>query len=409
MPGGGWPLDEKPILVFWETTKACLLKCKHCRAQAITEPLPGELSTREAMALVDQVLEFGRPYPILVLTGGDPLMRGDFWEIVEYASSQGLRVAVAPSVTPLLTREAVARMARSGVRAASLSLDSPYPEVHDSIRGVEGTWKRTVEAIRWFREEGISVQVNTVVMRDTVEGLADMVKLLLDLGVGTWEVFYLVPTGRATMQLDLTPQEWEDVSHFLYEASKYGLLVRTTEGPMFRRAALVRMALEARGAREALERLDSSLGPLYRRLKARLRELLGEPPSSRRPGAHTFATRDGRGIVFIDYKGNVYPSGFLPVPAGNVRLKSLREIYRESTLFKLLRRGDSLKGRCGRCEFRWICGGSRARAYAYHGDPLAEDPACPYEPGSYRGLLEEAGVEDPSLWGLARLAGVRIL
>lgn len=404
--GAGWPLDEKPILVFWETTKACLLKCRHCRAEAITKPLPGELSTREAFGLIDQVTGFGKPYPILILTGGDPLMRGDFWDIVDYAVSQGLRVAVAPSVTPLLTREAASRMARAGVGAVSLSLDSPYPEVHDSIRGVEGTWERTIEAIKWFMDEGLSVQVNTVVMRETVEGLPDMVKLLLDLGVRTWEVFYLVPTGRATMELDLTPAEWEDVSHFLYQASKYGLLVRTTEGPMFRRAALVRIALEARGAWDAIEILDKTLGPLYRRLMERLTSILGGPPRGGRPGAHTFATRDGRGIVFVDYKGNVYPSGFLPIPAGNVRLRSLPEIYRESALFRMLREGKSLKGRCGRCEFRWVCGGSRARAHAYYGDPMAEDPACPYKPGSYEAVLKLAGVELGEIPRLAGIAGV---
>ena len=389
MRGAGhasWPYDEKPLLVFWETTRACDLVCKHCRAEAIREPLPGELSTREAEGLIDDIASMGRPTPILVFTGGDPLKRRDIWHLLEYAVSQGVRAAVAPSVTPLLTREVVRRMARIGVGGASLSLDSPYPEVHDSVRGVPGTWRRTLEALRWFREEGLRVQVNTAVMRDTVEGLADMVKLLLDNGVSVWEVFYLVPVGRAGFEQDLTPSEWEDVTHFLYEASKYGVRVRTTEGPMFRRVSLARRALERAGAPNAL---DPGLGGLYRRLVSRLRELLGEPRGE--PLAHTTGTRDGRGVVFVSYRGDVYPSGFLPVPAGNVRVRRLSEIYRRSRLFTVLRDDSRLEGRCGACEFRALCGGSRARAFAYHGRVTAEDPACPYEPGSYRSILERHG------------------
>ena len=370
-----WPFDEKPLLVFWETTKACLLACKHCRAEAILRPLPGELSTREAFSLLEDIAGFGKPAPIVVYTGGDPLMRRDIWDILSYAQRLGIRSAIAPSVTPLLTKEVAYRLAEYGVSSVSLSLDSPWPAVHDGIRGVEGTWRRTLEAIEWFKSAGLRVQVNTVVMRDTVEGLADMVKLLVDRGIHTWEVFYLVPVGRAGRALDLTPQEWEDVSHFLYEASRYGVLIRTTEGPIFRRVALTRAYYEEKGR---LEELDSRLGPLYHRLVERLRYLLGEARG--RPRAHTLGTMDGRGIVFVSYNGNVYPSGFLPIPAGNVRTRSIVDIYRNSPLFNRLRR--NVRGKCGICEFREICGGSRARAYAYTGDPLAEDPSCIYQPGS---------------------------
>uniref|UniRef100_UPI0026334187 radical SAM protein n=1 Tax=Thermococcus sp. TaxID=35749 RepID=UPI0026334187 len=229
----GWPYDRKPVLVFWETTKACQLKCKHCRAEAILQALPGELSTEEGKALIDSLTDFGRPYPILILTGGDPLMRKDIFELIEYAVEKGIRVGLAPAVTPLLTEETIERIAESGVKAVSISLDSPFPDVHDAIRGIEGTWEKTVWAIKEFLGRGLSVQVNTVVMRETVEGLPEMVKLLKDLGVEIWEVFYLVPTGRGNFESDLRPEEWEDVTHFLYEASKH-LLVRTTEGPMFR-------------------------------------------------------------------------------------------------------------------------------------------------------------------------------
>ncbi|MEB3859726.1 MAG: radical SAM protein, partial [Desulfurococcales archaeon] len=267
-----WPLDEKPLLVFWETTKACLLKCLHCRAEAITEPLPGELSTEEGLDLIDQVASFGRPAPILVFTGGDLLMRRDIWELLEYAVSKGLRVAVAPSVTPLLDEGSVRRMSRIGVHAASISIDSPYPSVHDSIRGIKGIWSDSIKAVRKLQEAGIRVQVNTVVMKPTVDGLADMVRLLKDIGVSTWEVFYLIPVGRAGKGLDLAPAEWEDVSSFLYEASKYGVRVRTTEGPMFRRVAVVRNLLERAG-------MDPDkllpVGGLYWKLKRRLLEVMG--------------------------------------------------------------------------------------------------------------------------------------
>ncbi len=377
---GGWPFEEKPLIVFWETTKACLLECRHCRAEAIKEPLPGELTTEEGKRLIEDVASFGRPTPIMVFTGGDLLMRRDIWGLLGYARSLGIRTAVAPSVTPLLTAEAMDRFVELGVGAVSISLDSPYPEVHDSIRGLEGTWERTIWALRELLRRPLRVQVNTVVMRSTLEGLPDMVKLLLDLGVKTWEVFYLVPVGRASFQEDLEPGEWEDVSLFLYQASKYGLKVRTVEGPIFRRLVLAASRVEAAGG--SIEELARP-GPLYKRLMNRLVELLGEPQGP--PLAQAMGTMDGRGIIFVSYDGKVYPSGFLPLPAGSVKAKSLREIYRESPLFRALR--SRLKGRCGECEFRQLCGGSRARAFAYSGDPFAEDPACAYKPGSWARAL----------------------
>ncbi|AEM38445.1 Radical SAM domain protein [Pyrolobus fumarii 1A] len=379
---GRWPFDEKPLLVFWETTKACLLVCKHCRAKAIREPLPGELDTREGKRLIEMVAEFGRPYPILVFTGGDPLMRKDVWELLEYAKSLGLRVGLAPSITPLLTPENIKRIARV-VDAVSISLDAPSPAIHDAIRGYEGIWGKTIEVIKRFIEEGVRVQVNTVVLRETAPHLADMAKLLVDLGVKTWEVFYLVPVGRANLELMPTPSEFEDVSHFLYEASKYGILVRTTEGPMFRRVAWTRRALEEKGL-DPDEVLKP--GPLYQKLVARLRELLGEPRGQ--PLAQTVGTRDGKGIIFIGYDGRVYPSGFMEYHVGSIREKSLKEIYQEHPLLRKIRAAE-FKGRCGLCEFRDICGGSRARAYHVTGDPLGEDPACPYQPGEYTKLAEK--------------------
>jgi radical SAM protein len=384
MKGLSWPLNEKPLIVFWESTKACMLSCIHCRAEAIIKPLPGELLGDEVYMLVDYVREFGAPYPLLVVTGGDPLMRGDLWDLIRYAVERGVRVSLAPSVTPSLNSDVVKKISDSGISAVSISLDSPDPEVHDSIRGYRGVWDRTVRVIRELIDYNVKVQVNTVVMRPTLEGLPRMVQLLSKLGVSTWEVFYLVRVGRAQEKLDLTPQEWEDVSHFLYEASKYGITVRTVEGPMFRRVTIARKHAESQGFNVS----KFNLGSTYWMLVEKLKSYMGPPMSEAK--AQTIGTRDGKGIIFIAYNGDVYPSGFLPVKAGNVRFSSLKKVYIESNLFKDLRMGN-FKGRCGICEFKDICGGSRARAYSVYGDPLAEDPACPYVPGSYSKLGLEIG------------------
>lgn len=377
-----WPLDEKPLLVFWETTKACPLACIHCRANAITRPLPGELSHAEALDLIRQVAEFGRPYPVLVLTGGDPLMRSDLWELVEEARSLGIPVAMAPSPSRQLL-ENVDNIVREGVSAVSISIDHPDPEVHDRVRRYQGSWEAATTAVRELLRRGVSVQVNTAVMRSTVRGLPGMARLLRELGVRTWEVFYLVPVGRAGAEEDLSPAEWEDVSAFLYEVSRYGVRVRTSEGPMFRRVALLLNYASRTGAEPSgLVRT----GKLYLELVGELRKLMGEPG----PQAlfETSGTRDGKGVIFISHDGMVYPSGFLPVPVGSVRKGRLVDIYRGSPLLRRLRAAE-LRGRCGACEFREICGGSRARAFAYYGDPLAEDPACAYRPGSLRVDVKE--------------------
>jgi len=370
-----WPLDEKPLLVFWETTKACPLACIHCRANAITRPLPGELSHAEALDLIRQVAEFGRPYPVLVMTGGDPLMRSDLWELVEEARSLGIPVAMAPSPSRQLL-ENIDNIVREGVSAVSISIDHPDPEVHDRVRRYQGSWEAATTAVRELLRRGVSVQVNTAVMRSTVRGLPGMARLLRELGVKTWEVFYLVPVGRAGAEEDLSPAEWEDVSAFLYEVS-------TSEGPMFRRVALLLNYASRAGAEPSgLVRT----GKLYLELVDELRKLMGEPG----PQAlfETSGTRDGKGVIFISHDGMVYPSGFLPVPVGSVRRGRLVDIYRGSPLLRRLRAAE-FRGRCGTCEFREICGGSRARAFAYYGDPLAEDPACAYRPGSLRVDVKE--------------------
>ncbi len=372
-PSGPGRLDfaQRPILVFWETTRACLLSCRHCCASAISRPLPGELSPAEGQALLRQVAAFGSPPPGLVLTGGDCLMRPDLLDLAASGRSLGLRVCLSPSVTPRLARGRLARFRSLGVRVISISLDGARACTHDAVRGVPGHFDRTLEALRWLIEDGFSVQVNTTVMRDNVEELADVAALLVALGVPTWEVFFLVQVGRGERVAQLTPAENEDVCHFLVDASRHGVLVRTVEAPFFRRVVQARRALED----GASPRERFGLGELYRRLQQRLTGLLGPPV--RRPAAPSVATRDGMGVVFVAHDGAVFPSGFLPVPLGNVRTEALAEVYRQSPLLQAIRHGR-FGGRCGGCEFRTLCGGSRARAFAATGDPLGEDPGCLY-------------------------------
>ena len=357
---------QRPMLVFWEVTRACLLACAHCRASATPDALPGELGTEEGRRLIDQVAGFGRPYPILVLTGGDCLLRKDTFELVEYANSLGVPVAMSPSVTPMLTDEAIHTMVETGVKAVSLSLDGATAATHDGVRGIPGHFDQTIPAIRALVAAGLKVQINTTVMRANVDELADIAALMAQTGVHIWEVFFLVHVGRGEATGAITPQEHEDVCHFLYDASHYGYIVRTVEAPFFRRVVVQRR-----------EGLPAPADELYVRLHEQLVAHLG--PERGRSSAHTASTRDGKGIVFVAYNGEVYPAGFLPLGLGSVREQPLADIYRDNpTLLRI--RSMEFGGRCGVCEYADLCGGSRARAYAATGDPLAEDPACPYVP-----------------------------
>ncbi len=358
--------DQRPMLVFWEVTRACQLACKHCRASATPGALPGELSHDEGLALIDQVAAFGRPYPILVLTGGDCLLRPDIFELVDHAADKGIPVAMSPSVTPMLTAEAIATMVDRGVKAVSLSLDGATAETHDGVRGIPGHFEQTIPAMRALVAAGLKVQINTTVMRANVDELAAIAALLANVGVDIWEVFFLVHVGRGQATGAITAQEHEEVCHFLYDASFYGFTVRTVEAPFFRRVVVNRRA----GTQGS--------GQLYQRLAGDLVRRLG--PGLDRSGVHTASTRDGKGIVFVAHDGEVYPAGFLPLGLGSVRETPLAEIYRDNPLLRQIRAAD-FSGRCGCCEFSDLCGGSRARAYASTGDALAEDSACVYVPG----------------------------
>lgn len=359
-----WDFDDKPLLVFWESTRACGLACRHCRAAAIAEALPGELTHAEGIDLIDQVAGFGRPSPILILTGGDVLRRHRLWDLIDHAHSQHVNVAVSPSVTPLLTEDVIRRLVDSGVDSMSLSLDSSTASGHDGLRGVPGTRNRTLELISFAAQMGLRVQINTTVMDWNIDELPLIFRQIHDLGAKVWEVFFLIHEGRGTQMIPASPEQCESVCRFLVASSTYGIVVRTVEAPFFRRVAL--------------EPEQPSADPLANRLIDDLQQLMG--PVTHRARNKSACTRDGKGIVFIDYQGNVSPSGFLPIVAGNLREATLAGVYRNQELFRQLRLADAFNGKCGRCTYRDLCGGSRARAYSYSQDPLGEDPACVYQP-----------------------------
>lgn len=335
-----------PRRVYWEVTRACDLACRHCRAEADPTPGPDELSPAEGLRLVRRLAAFGHPAPHLVLTGGDPLKRADLFELIAAARGAGLGVSVAPSATPLLTPAVIMRLHEAGVEAISLSLDGADPARHDALRGVPGCFERTLRAAQAARVAGIPFQINSLVSRQTVDDLPGVYQLTSRLGAARWSLFFLVAVGRGTVLDPISPVECEQLLVTLAGlAARSDLpMVSTTEAPHFRRVLVQR----GRGT----------------------------------PRAHGLGIRDGNGIMFITHAGEVYPSGFLALPVGSVRGEDPVALYRDAPVFRALRQADLFGGRCGRCEFRGVCGGSRARAFAATGDPLAEDPLCAYEPGA---------------------------
>jgi radical SAM protein len=349
--------DERPILVYWEVTRACDLACRHCRAEAIPEPVPGELDTAEGRRLLEAMAGFGRPLPRLVVTGGDPLKRTDLFELIAAARQLGLAVSLTPSVTPNLQRTVVERLATTGVDSVALSLDGSTAERHDAIRGIGGTFEATLEAARWVRAAGLGLQINTLVAEEIVDDLPDIARLVAGLDAMRWSLFFLVPVRRGRLLNGLDPARAERVLRWLVELSRrVPFAVKATEAMHVRRVAIARLR-RAGWADAAIARTDFGRG---------------------------FGVNDGKGIVFVSAEGRVYPSGFLPLPVGDVRRQDLVAVYRGAELLRALRDPDALKGKCGACEFRAVCGGSRARAYAATGDPLAADPLCPYQPPAWR-------------------------
>lgn len=336
--------DQTPMVVIWEITRACALACRHCRAEAIPHRDPRELTTAEGMDLMDQVRALGSP--IFVMTGGDPVMRPDFYDLITYGTSIGLRVAASPSGTRLVTRDAMSRAAAAGLTRVSFSLDGASSATHDRFRGVAGSYEWTMTGIQAALKHGMEVQVNTTVARPTVGELPAIAEQVQAMGASLWSLFFLVTTGRALADDVITPTEHEEVLRWMWHFSRTtGCAVKATEAPF------------------------------YRRVVAEAAAAAGVPAPQVSAGVN-----DGKGFVFISHIGEIQPSGFLPVTAGLIRQHSLADVYRTSPVFTALRDPSRLKGKCGACEYRSFCGGSRSRAYAATGDFLASDPACPYVP-----------------------------
>lgn len=340
-----------PLLVIWEVTQACDLACVHCRAN--TQPVrnPGELSTPEGYRLLEETKQFGNP--LMIFTGGDPLKRQDLFDLARYSVSVGLRTNVTPSATPLLTAEAIDEFKASGISRMAISLDGPDAPTHDTFRRGAGTYDQAMFALRHSRAIGLETQVQTTVTRRNLSKLGQIAENVAEVEAKMWSLFFQVTPGRALEDEDLTGDEYEKVFEFLYEISKVAPFdVKTTEAMHYRRYIAQRLKAEYGGRGGANGRL------LWR----------------------TTGVSDGRGFVFISHTGEIYPSGFLPISAGNVREDSLVDVYRNSSLFRILRDPEASVGKCGYCEYHKICGGSRARAYALTGNYLEGDPRCTYQP-----------------------------
>ena len=360
LPAQAFDFNERPFLAIWEVTQACDLACVHCRASAQPDRHPMELTTDEGRKLIDQIAAL--QVPVFVLTGGDPIKRPDQFELIAHARQAGVRVSLTPSATPLLTREVVYRLKAAGLARMAVSMDGASAATHDAFRGMKGSFARTLDAIRWANEAALPVQINTTFSRRNIGEIDAIVRLMESLRITLWSVFFLVPTGRGKLDDLLSADEFEEVFAKLYRLSKTSSFdIKTTEAQHYRRYFLQQRAAERRkgAASEAPHKLPDAIGRAPRGLN------------------------DGKGFVFISHTGDVFPSGFLPSSAGSVRHQSLAAIYRESPLFQSLRNPELLEGKCGACEFKQICGGSRARAYALTGNPLGEEPCCAYIPKGY--------------------------
>jgi len=371
---GNTDFDERPFVAIWETTQACDLACVHCRACAQPLRSSQELTTTEAKCLIDEIASM--EVPVFVLTGGDPLKRPDIFELVQYATDRNVRISLTPSATPLLTRNSIVRLKAAGLARLAVSLDGPTEAIHDAFRRVPGSYKWTLDAVSWAREIGLPVQINTTITRHNLTMIEDIIVLLESLDITLWSVFFLVPTGRGS-DIDLiSAEEFEQVFEKLFETSRRVLFdIKSTEAQHYRRYLLQRRTEARRLGQEADESFPRN--PQFS-LGVETQDGIGRAPRG---------INDGKGFVFISHLGEVYPSGFLPVSGGNVRRQSLSDIYRNSPLFRSLRDSKNLEGKCGECEYREICGGSRARSYAMTGNLFAEEPCCVYEP---RAALQHA-------------------
>ena len=348
-----YDFTRNPMLVYWEMTQACMLACRHCRAEAMPSPHPLELTPIESLGLLCQIAAFGNPLPHLILTGGDPLSRKDLFAVIDEARALGLEVSITPSATPALTAEVLDQLQSHGIQSLGLSLDGSSAARHDAVRAVPGCFDRTVEIAREAGRLGLPIQINTLVAQETADDLPAIYELLKTFPVMRWSLFFLISVGRGRALQEVSPEHAERIMNWVLDlAPQAPFAVKTTEAPSYRRLALNRMHASGKSAPEIK---GSSV---YR----------------------GFQIRDGHGIVFVSHQGDIYPSGFLPLSAGNVRSNSLVNVYRHAPLFEALHSPQYFRGKCGECEFNCVCGGSRARAFAHTGDALGSDPLCLYQP-----------------------------
>jgi AdoMet-dependent heme synthase len=396
--------QNKPRLIFWELTKGCNLRCIHCRASATELSSPSDLSTQAACDIIDQIAEVSSP--ILVLSGGEPLFRSDIFQLARYGTDKGLRVALATNGT-LVTRQVAQKILDSGVKRVAISLDGADPLTHDTFRGIPGAFDAALTGFRNLKDLGMSVQINTTIARHNAHQLPDVLDLARLIGADALHTFLLVPVGCgvdiAAEQM-VPPEEYERMLNWFYDQSlQGGIELKATCAPHYfrvlrqRRAAEHRSATAAANAAQSLPPASSSpsRGPLG--IAATEMTMPGSTGIELKPqgigkavghpGTHpsdmnamTKGCLAGTAVCFISNQGEVYPCGYLPALAGDLKKQSFSDIWENSFVFHQLRDVDNLKGKCGCCEFRNVCMGCRARAFAATGNYLDEEPFCVYQP-----------------------------
>jgi len=366
--------ESKPRLVFWEVTKGCNLRCVHCRASATELSSPNDLATSTALKIIDQIAEFSNP--ILVLSGGEPLYRSDIFQLARYGTDKGLRIALATNGT-LVTKEVARMIVDSGVKRVSISLDGADSETHDTFRGIPGAFDAAVQGLRNLKALGMSVQINMTIARHNAHQLPEVLGLAKSLGADALHTFLLVPVGCgvdiAAEQM-VPPEEYERMLNWFYDQSlEGGIELKATCAPHYFRVARQRRVAD----RKAAEAMAGSTGIEFKPAGVRPAAATGHPGDM---NAMTKGCLAGTGVCFVSHEGEIYPCGYLPALAGDLRKQTFSDIWQNSVVFHQLRDTGNLKGKCGCCEFRNICMGCRARAYAASGDYLAEEPFCVYEP-----------------------------
>ena len=418
--------EKSPFIVIWEITRACDLKCVHCRAEAIPNRNPNELTWEQGTKLLEDCAAFGDNKPIFVFTGGDPNKHPELCKYISYADKLGLRVAVTPSATPLLTREAIFEMRDAGLTRMAISIDGSNAEIHDNFRKQPGSFDHTMRALRDALDAGLTIQVNTTICKWNINDIDNLCDLMRELGLTLWSAFFLVPTGRGEIGDEISPEQFEEAFEKMYELQMEGEFdIKSTAAPHYRRVVMQHQMAKGSSAdsmrftiperrknprpsgKPTLEELEEQIAA---KSGAKPNDMLGEDESENTApwinrkvmpggwarsdglGRAARGVNDANGFVFIDHVGRVHPSGFMPYPAGNVKEESIIDIYRDSKLFKLLRDFKQLKGKCRMCEFRDVCGGARSRSLALTGDPMASEPYCIHVPEA----LKEYG--DHNFW-----------